>query len=379
LNAVTVKNTYTLPRIGILFDQLTGAKVFSMVDLRLGYHQIKIRLEDVPNTAFSTRYGLYEYLVMSFGLTNAPAHFMYPMNSVFMPKLDKFVVVFIDDILIYSKSEEEHAQHLRVILQWFRDHQLYAKFSKCAFWLKKVPFLGHVISAEGIAVDSSKIQEVLDWKSPKSVTQIRSFLGLAGYYCRIIPNFSKITKPMTQLLEKETKFKWTPQCEEAFLTLKKLLTTAPVLAQPDIEKSFDVYCDAFGTGIGGVPMQDGRAIAYTSRQLWCHEEHYPTHDLELLAFIHTLKVWRHYLLGNLVHIYTDHKSLKYLFTQPDLNMRQWRWLELIKDYDLKVHYHPSKANVVADALSRKHRCNHITVQPHPLCCDPKEPSLQVVP
>jgi hypothetical protein len=379
LNAVTVKNTYTLPRIDILFDQLTGAKVFSMVDLRSGYHQIKIRLEDVPNTAFSTRYGLYEYLVMSFGLTNAPAHFMYLMNSVFMPKLDKFVVVFIDDILIYSNSEEEHAQHLRVILQRFRDHQLYAKFSKCAFWLKKVPFLGHVISTEGIAVDSSKIQEVLDWKSPKSVTQIRSFLGLAGYYCRFIPNFSKITKPMTQLLEKEAKFKWSPQCEEAFLTLKKFLTTALVLAQPDIEKSFDVYCDAFGTGIGGVLMQDGRAIAYTSQQLWRHEEHYPTHDLELLAFVHTLKVWRHYLLGNLVHIYTDHKSLKYLFIQPDLNMRQWRWLELIKDYELKVHYHPSKANVVADALSRKHRCNHITVQPHPLCCDPKEPSLRVVP
>jgi hypothetical protein len=322
---------------------------------------------------------LYEYLVMSFGLTNAPAHFMYLMNSVFMPKLDKFVVVFIDDILIYSNSEEEHAQHLRVILQRFRDHQLYAKFSKCAFWLKKVPFLGHVISTEGIAVDSSKIQEVLDWKSPKSVTQIRSFLGLAGYYHRFIPNFSKIAKPMTQLLEKEVKFKWSPQCEEVFLTLKKLLTTAPVLAQSDIEKPFDVYCDASGMGIGGVLMQDGRAIAYTSRQLWRHEEYYPTHDLELLAFVHTLKVWRHYLLGNLVHIYTDHKSLKYLFTQPDLNMRQWRWLELINDYELKVHYHPSKANVVADALSCKHWCNHITVQPHPSCCDPKEPSLRVVP
>jgi hypothetical protein len=230
LNAVTIKNKYPLPRIDILFDQLTGAKVFSMVDLRSGYHQIKIHPEDVPKTAFSTRYGLYEYLVMLFGLTNAPAHFMYLMNSVFKPELDKFVIVFIDDILIYSKSEEEHAQHLRLILQRLRDHQLCAKFSKCAFWLKEVPFLGHVISAEGIAVDPSKIQEVLDWKSPKSVTQICSFLRLAGYYCRFIPNFSKIAKPMTQLLEKEANFKWSPQCEEAFLTLKKLLTTAPVLA-----------------------------------------------------------------------------------------------------------------------------------------------------
>jgi hypothetical protein len=157
--------------------------------------------------------------------------------------------------------------------------------------------------------------------------------------------------------------------------LKKLLTTAPILAQPNIEKSFDVYCDASGTGIGGVLMQDGRAIASASRQLCRHEEHYPTHDLELLVVVHTLKVWRHYMLGNLVHIYTDHKSLKYLFTQPDLNMRQRRWLEVIKDYELEVHYHPGKANVVVDALSHKHRSNHITVQTHPSCSDPKEPSL----
>jgi hypothetical protein len=201
---------------------------------------------------------------MSFGLTNAHAHFMYLMNFVFMSELDKFVVVFIDDILIYSKSEEEHKRHLRVILQWLWDHQLNTKFSKCAFWLKEVPFLEHIISAEGIAVDPSKVQEVFDWKSPRSVTQIRSFLGLAGYYRRFIPNFSKIAKPMTKLLEKEAKFKWSPQCEEAFLTLKKLLPTAPVLAQSDIEKPFDVYCDASGTGIGGVLMQDGRAIAYAS-------------------------------------------------------------------------------------------------------------------
>jgi hypothetical protein len=258
LNAVTIKNKYPLPRIDILFDQLVGAKVFSKVDLWSDYHQIKIRLKGVPKTAFSTRYGLYEYLVMSFGLTNAPAHFMYLMNSIFILEVDKFVVVFIDDILVYSRNEEEYEWHLWIILQWLRDHQLYAKFSKCAFWLKEVPFLGHVTSAEGIAVDPSKVQEVLDWKSPRSVTQIRSFLGLAGYYRWFIPNFSKIAKPMTKLLEKEAKFKWSPQCEEAFLT------AAPVLAQLDIEKSFDVYCDATGIGIGWVLMQDGHAIAYAS-------------------------------------------------------------------------------------------------------------------
>jgi hypothetical protein len=261
LNTVTIKNKYPLPRIDILFYHLAGAKVFSKVDLHSGYHQIMIHLEDVPKTAFSTRYASYEYLVMLFGLTNAPAHFLYLMNSIFMPELVKFVVVFIDDILIYSRSEEEHEQlHIH-------DHQLYAKFNKSAFWLKEGPFLGHVISAEGTTVDPSKVQEVLEWKSPRSVTQIRSFLGLAGYYRRFIPIFSKIAKPMTKLLEKDAKFKWSLQCKEAFPTLKKLLTTALVLAQPNIEKPFDVYCDASGTCIGGILMQDGYAIAYASRQL----------------------------------------------------------------------------------------------------------------
>jgi hypothetical protein len=184
---------------------------------------------------------------------------------------------------------------------------------------------------------------------------------------------------MTQLLEKDAKFKWSQQCEEAFLTLKKLRTTAPVLAQPDIEKPFDVYCDASGTDIGGVLMQDGYVISYASRQLRHHEEHYPTHDLELLAVVHALKVWRYYLLGNLVHIYIDHKNLKYLFTQSNLNMRKHRWLELIKDYELEIHYYPGKVNVVADALSHKHHCNHLMVQLLTTCCDSEEPSLQVIP
>jgi len=174
------------------------------------YYQIKIRPEDVPKTAFSTRYGLYEYLVMSFGLTNAPAHFMYLMNSVFMPKLDKFVAVFIDDILVYSRNEKEHAEHLHVVLSRLREHQLYAKFSKCKFWQKKVPFLHHVLSEEGISVDPTKVQEVLDWKVPTSVQEVWSFLRLARYYRRFIPEFSKISKPMTRLLQKDEKFVWTP-------------------------------------------------------------------------------------------------------------------------------------------------------------------------
>jgi hypothetical protein len=226
LNAVTIKNKYPLPRIDVLFDQLAGAKDFSKIDLRSGYHQIKIRPCDIPKTAFSTRYGLYEYLVMSFGLTNAPAYFMYLMNSVFMTELDKFIVVFIDDILVYSKNEEEHAEHLRIVLQHLRGHKLYAKFSKCEFWLDSVKFLGHTISNEGISVDPSKVQEVMDWKPPKSVHQIRSFLGLAGYYRRFVPDFSRTAKPMTELLKKGVKFVWDEKCENAFQTLKQYLTSA---------------------------------------------------------------------------------------------------------------------------------------------------------
>jgi hypothetical protein len=238
-----------------------------------------------------------------------------------MPELDKFVVVFIDDILIYSKNEEEHATHLRIVLTRLREHQLYAKFSKCAFWLEEIQFLGHVLSANGVAVDPSKVKDILEWKPPTTVHQVRSFLGLAGYYRRLIPDFSKIVKPITSLLKNVTKFNWSPRCNEAFEQLKVLLTTAPVLAQPDIEKPFDVYYDASGSGLRCVLMQEGQVIAYALRQLCRHEEHYPTHDLELAAVVHALKKWRHYLLGNICHIYTDHKSLKYIFTQLELNMR----------------------------------------------------------
>ncbi|WVZ96422.1 hypothetical protein U9M48_042060 [Paspalum notatum var. saurae] len=225
--------------------------------------------------------------------------------------------------------------------------------SKCDFWIEEVKFLGHVISNGGIAVDQSKVSEVQNWKIPEDVKGIRSFLGLAGYYRRFIEGFSKIAKPMTALLEKNIKFQWTSACQKAFEELKKRLTTAPVLTFPDMHKPFSVYCDASRLGLGCVLMQEGKVIAYASRQLRDHEKNYPTHDLELAAVVHALKVWRHYLFGQKCDIYTDHKSLKYIFTRTELNMRQRRWLELIKDYDAEIHYHPGKANVVADALSRK--------------------------
>src|SRR6187551_3465250 len=357
LNEVTIKNKYPLPRIEDLFDQLRGAKVFSKIDLRSGYHQLRIRRSDIPKTSFTTRYGLYEYTVMSFGLTNAPAYFMYLMNKVFMEYLDKFMVVFIDDILFYSKNEEEHEEHLRLVLQTLRENQLYAKFSKCEFWLNQVSFLGHVVTDGGIAVDPSKVKDVLEWEPPTTVSEIRSFLGLARYYRRFIEGFSKIAKPLTSLLEKGKEFVWSEACQASFEELRRKLTTAPVLAMPDIHKNFDIYCDASRRGLGCVLMQEGRVIAYASRQLRKHELNYLTHDLELAAVVHALKIWRHYILGNRCELYTDHKSLKYIFTQKDLNLRQRRWLELIKDYDLGINYHPGKANLVADALSRKSQVN----------------------
>ncbi|WVZ97800.1 LOW QUALITY PROTEIN: hypothetical protein U9M48_043312 [Paspalum notatum var. saurae] len=291
-----------------------------------------------------------ELPVMSFGLTNAPAYFMNLMNKVFMEYLDKFVVVFIDDILIYSKTEEEHEEHLRLVLQNLREHKLYAKLSKCEFWLDQVPFLGHIVSKGGIMVDPSKISSVMDWKVPEVVKEVRGFLGLAGYYRRFIESFSRIAKPMTSLLEKGVTFIWTKERQAAFDELKKRLTTAPVLTLLDLTKSFTVYCDASKQGLGCVLMQEGKVIAYASRQLRKHEVNYPTHDTELATLCmledpEALFIWE--------SIYTDHNSLKYIFTQNELNMRQRRWLELIKDYDLEIHYHPGKANVVADALSRK--------------------------
>ncbi|GJR15667.1 putative reverse transcriptase domain-containing protein [Tanacetum coccineum] len=305
LNKLTVKNRYPLPRIDDLFDQLQGSSIYSKIDLRSGYHQLRVREQDIPKTAFRTRYGHYEFQVMPFGLTNAPAVFMDLMNRVCKPYLDKFVIVFIDDILIYSKNEKEHEEHLKAILELLKKEQLYAKFSKCEFWIPKVQFLGHVIDSKGIHVDPAKIESIKDWASPKTPTEIRQFLGLAGYYRRFIEGFSKIAKSMTKLTQKGIKFDW-----------EKL-------------------------------------IAYASRQLKVHEKNYTTHDLELRSVVFALKLWRHYLYGTRFTVFTDHKSLQQILDQKELNMRQRRWLELLSDYDWDIRYHPGKANVVADALSQK--------------------------
>ncbi|KAI3784173.1 hypothetical protein L1987_43267 [Smallanthus sonchifolius] len=353
LNKLTIKNRYPLPRIDDLFDQLQGSTCFSKIDLRSGYHQLRVQEDDIPKTAFQTRYGHYEFMVMPFGLTNAPAVFMDLMNRVCKPYLDKFVIVFIDDILIYSKTKADHEEHLILVLDLLKKEQLYAKFSKCEFWLKEVQFLGHIVNDKGIHVDLAKIETVKNWNAPKTPTEVRSFLGLAGYYRRFISDFSKIAVPLTALTHKGKTYEWGPKQEEAFQTLKHKLCNAPILTLPDGNDDLVVYCDAYNQGFGCVLMQRGKVIAYASRQLKIHEKNYTTHDLELGAVVFALKIWRHYLYGTKCVVFTDHKSLQHIFNQKELNMRQRRWVELLNDYDCEIRYHPGKANVVADALSRK--------------------------
>ncbi|GJR84529.1 putative reverse transcriptase domain-containing protein [Tanacetum coccineum] len=321
LNKLTVKNRYPLPRIDDIFVQLQGSSIYSKIDLRSGYHQLRVREQDIPKMAFRTRYGHYEFQVMPFRLTNAPAVFMDLMNRVCKPYLDKFIIVFIDDILIYSRDEKEHEEHLKAILELLKKEKLYAKFSKCEFWIPKVHFPGHVIDSKGIHVDPAKIESIKDWASPKTSMEIRQFLGLAGYY-----------------------------------------RSAPILALPEGSKGFVVYCDASHKGLGAVLMQREKVIAYASRQLKVHKKNYTTHDLELGSVVFALKIWRHYLYGTKSTVFTDHKSLQHILDQKELNMRQRRWLELLSDYDCDIRDHPGKANVVADALSRKERIEPLRVR-----------------
>nr|GFA60839.1 putative reverse transcriptase domain-containing protein [Tanacetum cinerariifolium] len=316
LNKLTVKNHYPLPRIDDLFDQLQGSSVYSKIDLQSGYHKLRVREEDIPKTAFRTRYGHYEFQVMPFGLTNAPIIFTDLMNRVCKSYLDKFVIVFIDDILIYSKNKEEHEEHLKQILEL----------------IKKEEF-------QGIHVDPVKIMSIKYWASPKILTEIHQFLGLVGYYIRFIEGFSKIAKSMTKQTQKNVMFDWGENVEAVFQLIKQKLCSASILALPKGSENFIVYCDASHKGLGAVLMQNEKVIAYSSRQLKIHEKNYTTHDLELGAV-----------------------SLQHILDEKELNMRQRRWLELLSDYDCDIRYHPGKENVVADALSRKEWSRPLRVQ-----------------
>jgi hypothetical protein len=339
---------------------LKDAKIFSKIDLRSGYHQVRIKEEDISKIAFMTSYGHYEFMVVPFGLSNAPVVFMFLMNGVFRECLDKFFIVFLDDIIIYSKSEEEHENHLKMVLQVLREHQLYPKLRKCSFYQKKIHYLGHIISKDGIVVDPEKIEAIREWSAPNNVTEVRSVMGLVGYYRRFIEGFSKIAHPITSLQIKGVNFQWTLDCENSSQHLKQLLTSAPILRIAHPNEDFIVCIDACKQGLGGVLTQNGFVICYESRKLKEHERDYATHDLKLAAIVHALRKWRHYLMGKRFELRTDHNGLRYLFDQPTLNARQSRWLEFLSEYDFDINHIKGKENKVVDALSRRVHELHAT-------------------
>lgn len=356
LNKVTVKNRYPLPRTEELLDQLRGAKVFSKLDLRSGYWQVPIAEGDVEKTAFRTRYGHFEFTVMPFGLTNAPATFMGMMNQLLRPYLDQFVVVYLDDILVYSKTLEDHREHLQKVFSVLRQQQLFAKRSKCEFAKERMEFLGHVVTTQGLEMDPKKLQAVKDWAIPTCVKDIQKFLGFVNYYRRFIKGHAEIAGPLTDLLNKDVGWCWGPSQQAAFDKLKEVMTSSPVLAIADSTRSYILATDASDKAIGAVLMQDHghgpQPIAFESRKLRPAELNYPIHDKEMLAIVHAFKVWRCYLEMRPTTVLTDHCALKYFKSQPDLSRRQARWMEFLESrFDYSIEYKPGKHNV-ADALTR---------------------------
>ena len=357
LNNITIKNAAPLPRIDDILDQLKGSKYFSIIDLRSAYHQIRLREEDIPKSAFRTRYGHFEFRVLTFGFTNAPATFQTLMNDIFRDVIDKYVTVYLDDILIYSVNEEEHKKHLELVLSRLRDHKLYAKLEKCEFVRHEVEYLGYMISQSGISPVPKKVEAIKQWPIPTTRTEVRSFLGFVNFYRRFIKSYSKISSPLTDLTKVSVPFRWTPEAQASFEKLKEALITFPILQCPDFTLPFRVETDCSGFALGCVLLQDqGNGwlpVAYESRKLTDAERRYPVHEQELLAFVHALKHWRHYLLGRHFDAYTDHHSLQYFQTQQQLSGRRARWSDLLQEFDVTIHYKKGATNIVADAISRR--------------------------
>ena len=370
LNASTVRNRYPLPRVDELFDQLRGARYFSKIDLRTGYWQIRMAADAVEKTAFTSRHGHYEWLVLPMGLTNAPAEFMALMETTFQAELNKFVLVFLDDILIYSKTLEEHEAHLRAALERLRARKLHAKISKCQFFRQEVEFLGHYVGRAGVRMVEGKVDAVRAWPTPTKQKDVEQFIGLAGYYRRFIANFSTIAAPLTQLcgtLKKATggraerappkkTFTWGAEQQAAFEQLKEAVSSAPCLAMPDPAREFIVHTDASGHATGAVLMQqfdEGlRPIAFLSKKMKPAERNYPVYEQELLAILNALRAWRHYLGGRHFTVWTDHQSLQYVEVSAMATPRQVRWATWLSEFDFSIKYAPGSKNVVADGLSR---------------------------
>ncbi|KAJ7949788.1 Ty3/gypsy retrotransposon protein [Quillaja saponaria] len=352
LNKLTIPDKYPIPNIDELLDELNGAKVFSKIDLRSGYHQIRVNPEDIPKTAFRTHSGHYEFVVMPFGLTNAPSTFQATMNDLFRPHLRKFILVFFDDILIYSKDEIQHQLHLREALSLLQGHQFYAKSSKCLFAKSQINFLGHVISENGVQVEKEKVATVQAWPIPTNVKKLRGFLGLTGYYRRFVKNYGLIARPLTNLTKKNA-FQWTSAANEAFSRLKEALTTVPVLRLPDFSQEFTVESDASSEGVGAILSQSGHPVAYFSKGLSFSNRLKSAYERELLAVVLALQKWKHYLMGRHFFLKTDHYTLKYLLEQRVTTTEQQRLLVKLMPYDFTILYRAGKENKGADSLSRQ--------------------------
>lgn len=360
LNAITKKNVYPLPLINNLLDQLSSSKIFTKIDLRGAYNLVRIAEGDEYKTAFRTRYGSFEYLVMPFGLCNAPATFQHFMNDAFHDMLDLFVIIYLDDILIFSKNLEDHQQHVTSVLERLRTHNLFAKLEKCIFHASEVEFLGYRINGNGISMDENKVKAILSWSTPKNVKELQSFLGFSNFYRRFILGYSTITRPLHDLTKKNASFIWSTSCENAFKVLKTAFTTAPVLVHYDFKRKTVIESDASDIAIASILSQYDELnqlhpVAYFSRSLNAAERNYEVHDKELLAICESFREWRAHLQGveHQIIVITDHKSLEYFTTTKKLTRRQARWSEFLSEFDFVIKYRPGKLGIKADALSRK--------------------------
>lgn len=353
INKITIRYRFPIPRLDDLLDQIGSASIFSKLDLKSGYHQIRIRPGDEWKTAFKTREGLFEWLVMPFGLSNAPSTFMRVMNQALRPFIGKCVVVYFDDILVFSSTLDSHLQHLQDVLQVLRQQKLFAASKKCVFGASQVLFLGYIISAQGLEVDPSKIEAIKSWPVPRTITEVRSFHGLASFYRRFVRNFSALTAPLTDCM-RGTTFSWTAAAEIAFQDIKERLVTAPILALPDFSIVFELHCDACKMGIGAVLSQQGRPIAFYSEKITGSRARYSTYDVEFYSIVQAIRHWRHYLFHQEFILFTDHDALKHLDSQSKISSRHASWIAYLQQFTFVIRHQSGKSNKVADALSRRH-------------------------